>query len=31
LSQIDHLALVEMPLDQVREQFNVVPLAHPMV
>ncbi len=31
LSQIDHLALVEMPLDQVRAQFNVVPLAHPMV
>jgi hypothetical protein len=31
LSQIDHLALVELPLDQVREQFNVVPLAHPLL
>ena len=31
LSQVDHLALVEMDLDEVRRQFNVVPLAHPMV
>ena len=31
LSQVDHLALVELPLDQVREQFNVVPLARPVV
>jgi hypothetical protein len=31
LSQVDHLALVELPLDQVREQFNVVPLAHPLI
>jgi hypothetical protein len=31
LSQVDHLALVELPLDQVRERFNVVPLAHPVV
>jgi ubiquinone biosynthesis protein Coq4 len=29
LSQVDHLAIAERPLDQVREQFNVVPLAHP--
>jgi hypothetical protein len=31
LSQVDHMALVELPLDQVREQFNVVPLACPVV
>jgi hypothetical protein len=31
LSQVDHLALVELPLDQVREQFHVVPLAHPLI
>ena len=31
LSQVDHLALVELPLSQVRDQFNVVPLAHPVV
>lgn len=31
LSQVDHLDLVEVPLEQVREQFNVVPLEHPMV
>jgi hypothetical protein len=29
LSQVDHLALVELPLEQVREQFGVVPLADP--
>lgn len=29
LSQVDHLALAELPLDQVREQCHVVPLAHP--
>lgn len=31
LSQVDHLALVEVPLSDVRERFNVVPLEHPMV
>jgi len=31
LSQVDHLALVELPLEQVREQFGVVPLANPSV
>jgi hypothetical protein len=31
LSQVDHMALVGLPLGQVREQFNVVPLAHPVV
>ena len=31
LSQVDHLALAELPLEQVRKQFNVVPLAHPVV
>ncbi|HWF21778.1 MAG TPA: hypothetical protein VG226_06515 [Acidimicrobiales bacterium] len=30
LSQVDHLALAELPLEQVRKQFNVVPLAHPI-
>jgi hypothetical protein len=31
LSQVDHLTLVDLPLEQIREQFNVVPLEHPMV
>jgi ubiquinone biosynthesis protein Coq4 len=31
LPQIDHLALADVPLSQVRDQFNVVPLARPMV
>ena len=31
LSQVDHLAIAAEPLDAVRERFNVVPLAHPMV
>jgi hypothetical protein len=31
LSQVDHLAMVHLPLEQVRAQFNVVPLAHPVV
>jgi hypothetical protein len=31
LSQLDHLALVELPLQQVRDQLGVVPLAHPVV
>jgi len=29
LSQVDHLALVELPLDRVRKQFNVIPLGAP--
>jgi ubiquinone biosynthesis protein Coq4 len=31
LSQIDHLAVADQPLDQIRRQFNVIPLAHPVV
>ncbi len=31
LSQVDHLAIAALPLEQVRTQFNVVPQAHPMV
>jgi hypothetical protein len=31
LSQLDHLAMVHLPLEEVRVQFNVVPLAHPIV
>lgn len=31
LSQIDHLAIAEHPLDEIRDQFNVIPLAHPVV
>jgi ubiquinone biosynthesis protein Coq4 len=31
LPQIDHLALAEVPLSQIRAQFNVVPLAHPVL
>jgi len=31
LSQVDHLAIAGEPLAAVREEFNVVPLAHPMV
>jgi ubiquinone biosynthesis protein Coq4 len=31
LPQIDHLALAHVPLSQIRSQFNVVALAHPMV
>ena len=31
LSQVDHLAIAGEPLDAIRERFNVVPLAHPMV
>jgi hypothetical protein len=31
LSQLDHLAMVHLPLEDVRAQFNVVPLAHPIV
>ncbi len=31
LSQVDHLAIVERPLSDVRTQFNVIPLAHPVV
>jgi hypothetical protein len=30
-SQADHMSLAPLPLDEVRAQFNVVPLAHPMV
>ena len=30
LSQVDHLAIAGLPLDQVRERFNVVPLLHPV-
>ncbi len=29
LSQLDHLALVERPLEELREEFNVVPLVPP--
>jgi hypothetical protein len=29
LSQVDHLALVERPLEELREQFNVVPFVSP--
>jgi hypothetical protein len=31
LTQLDHLALAPLPLKQVRQQFNVVPLARPLV
>jgi hypothetical protein len=31
LPQIDHLALANVPLSQIREQFNVVPLARPVL
>ena len=31
LSQVDHLAIAGESLASVRERFNVVPLAHPMV
>jgi ubiquinone biosynthesis protein Coq4 len=31
LPRVDHLALVEVPLMEVRARFNVVPLKHPMV
>jgi hypothetical protein len=31
LSQLDHLALVALPLEEVRRRFNVVPLADPVV
>jgi hypothetical protein len=31
LPQLDHLALADVPLSQLREQFNVAPLAHPVV
>jgi len=31
LSQVDHLAIAGEPLAAIRERFNVVPLAHPMV
>jgi hypothetical protein len=31
LSQVDHLAIAGEPLDAIRQRFNVVPLAHPMV
>jgi hypothetical protein len=31
LSQVDHLALVSLPLEQVRRQFNIIPLSKPLV
>ena len=31
LSQIDHLAMAERPLAEIRDQFNVIPLARPVV
>jgi hypothetical protein len=31
LSQVDHLALAGVPLDEIRERFSVVPLATPVV
>ena len=31
LPQVDHLSLVDVPLDEVRARFNVVPPAQPMV
>lgn len=31
LSQVDHLAIAEWPLEEVRRRFNVIPLAHPVV
>ncbi len=29
-SRIDHIALATVPLAEVRERFNVLPMAHPM-
>lgn len=31
LSQVDHLAIAALPLDEVRARFSIVPLAHPVV
>jgi hypothetical protein len=31
LSQLDHLALAHLPLEEIRQQHNVVPLVHPSV
>jgi hypothetical protein len=31
LSQVDHLAIAGEPLAAIRERFDVVPLAHPVV
>jgi hypothetical protein len=31
LPEIDHLAQAHQPLSQIRTQFSVVPLTHPMV
>lgn len=31
LTQLDHLALAPLPLDEVRQRFNVVPLSRPYV
>ena len=28
LSQIDHLAIAERPLDEIRDEFDVIPRAH---